>query len=369
MSGASPFSHVHLQWFAAADAAATEPPSELRLRAARASGQVARSPALPSALALLGGVLALALLGTSLIAAAGSMLRHFLAGAGALDVTVPGAVAPSALGYLARLALPVAALALAGALGGSLAQGGARVAAGSLVPDASRVAPRWGRLWRRAFSVEAAFDLVTDLLKVALVGAIAALAAGTLLERLAGAPLAAGAAELARAALRCASQTAVALLALALLDYAFRRYRLQLRLRMAPREMREERRRQEGDPAVRERLRARMRELLQRTVGAQVAAADVVIAHRARRAVALRWDGATMSAPVVVAKGMADRARRIGALALAHGVTVVENRPLAAALWNAAAVGDPIPEPLYRPAAALLADLRRSAPGGTAWRT
>ena len=373
-AAAGGFAQVHLQWFAAPGDERTEPPGALRRRAAREAGMVARSAELPAALALLGGVAALALFGASLWAAAGTVLRQFLAAAGSPESAAhaPGAAqglaqgtaAGAALGHVVRLAWPVAAFGVAAAAGGILAQGGVRLAPRALLPDASRVVPRWSRFARRACSVEAAFNLVKELLKVALIGAIAVAAVGAVLDRLPGAPLAAGGAVLARAALRSGGLTGAALLALALLDYSFRRYRLHLRLRVAPRELREERRRQEGDPAVRARLQARMRELLGRTVGAQVAAADVVIAHGRRRAVALRWDAAAMPAPVVVAKGAADAARRIRDLAAVNGVAVVERPPLAAALWNAAAVGDPIPAACYRPAAAILAELRRRGPGG-----
>ena len=366
---AAGYAHVHLQWFAEADELRTEPASELRLRTARETGQGFHSPELTAAFVLLCGVTALALLGTSLIATTDAMVRHFLGGIGAAEVPEPAALLPTAFGYVARLSLPVAAVGVAGALLGNLAQGGPRVAVRPGGPNLSRIVPRWRHLRRHAFSVEAVFNLVKELLKVAVVGAIAVYTVGTVLETLAGTSVAAAGAVLARAALRCAGQTAVALLALALVDYLFRRYRHRLRLRMSPREVRDERRRQEGDPVVRERLRGRMRELLRRTMGAQVAAADVVIAHGDRRAVALRWDGTTMCAPVVVAKGMAAAAQRIGALAAANGVAVVENRPLAEAVWREVAVGDPIPEAFYRPAARLLAGVRRTGRRGTAWPT
>ena len=363
------FAHVHLQWFAEADEVRTEPPSALRMRTARETGQGFHSPELTAALVLLCGVTALALLGSSLIASTGAMVRHFLAGIGAAEVPEPAAIVPTAFGYVVRLSVPVAAVAVAGALLGSLAQGGRRVAVHSVVPDLSRIVPRWTHFRRRALSVEAVFNLAKELLKVVVVGAIAVYTVGNALEALAGTSVAVAGAVLARAALRCGAQTGVALLALALVDYLFRRYRHRLRLRMSPREVRDERRRQEGDPAVRDRLRERMRELLRRTMGAQVAAADVVIAHGDRRAVALRWDGATMRAPVVVAKGMATAAQRIGALAAASGVAVVEDRTLADAVWREVAVGDPIPEAFYRPAARLLAGVRRTDRTGAAWPT
>ena len=367
--GGGVYAHVHLQWFAEADEDRTEPPSPLRMRTARETGQRLHSPELTAALVLLCGVGALALLGSSLIATTGAMVRHFLAGIGTAEVPEPAAIVPTAFGYVARLSVPVAAIGVAGALLGNLAQGGLRVAVRPVVPDLSRIVPRWSRLRRRAFSVEALFNLVKELLKVVVVGATAGYTIGTVLETLAGTSVAVAGTVLARAALRCGAQTAIALLALALVDHLFRRYRQRLQLRMSPREIRDERRRQEGDPAVRERLRGRMRELLRRTMGTQVAAADVVIANGDRRAVALRWDRATMLAPVVVAKGMAPAAQRIGALAAANGVAVVEDGTLAEAVWREVAVGDPIPEAYYRPAARLLAGVRRTGRGGAAWPT
>ena len=368
-SGVDVFAHVHLQWFAEGDEIRTEPPSPLRMRTARETGQGVHSPELAAALVLLCGVTALALLGSSLIATTSAMMRHFLAGTGAAEVPEPAAIAPAAVAYVARLSVPVAAVGVAGALLGNLVQGGRRVAVRPVVPALSRIVPRWSRFRQRAFSVEAVFNLVKDLLKVAVVGATAVYTVATALEMLGGTSVAVAGAVLARAALRCGAQTAVALLALALVDYLFRHYRHRLRLRMSPREVRDERRRQEGDPAVRDRLRRRMHDLLRRTMGAQVAAADVVIAHGGRRAVALRWDGTTMRAPVVVAKGMATAAQRIGALAAASGVAVVEDGKLAEAVWREVAVGDPIPEAFYRPAARLLAGVRRTGRTEAAWRT
>jgi flagellar biosynthetic protein FlhB len=137
-------------------------------------------------------------------------------------------------------------------------------------------------------------------------------------------------------------------------------------------ETRAERRLQEGDPVVRDRLRARMRALLARTVADQVAAADVVIADAARAAVALRWDRLTMTAPVVVAKAAAGSVGRLRAAADAGGVAVVDNAALAGSLYSTVALGDAIPRSFEPAVAAILAPCRaaRRGPltGGTPWR-
>ena len=97
---------------------------------------------------------------------------------------------------------------MAGALLGNLVQGGLRGAVRPIVPDLSRAVLRWGRFHRRAFSVEAAGNLIKALLKVVIIGATAVFTVGTALEALAGASVAAAGAVLARAALRGGSLTA-----------------------------------------------------------------------------------------------------------------------------------------------------------------
>ena len=359
----APFAHVHLQWFAAPDEGRTEPPSALRLRTARETGQVARSAELAAACVLLGGVIAVALLGASLMATTRSMLHHFLSGAAAQGPALAG-VAPTALIYAARLVLPVVAVGFVCALCGNLMQVGFRMTARPIVPDTGRLVPRWGRFFSRMFSAEAGFNLAKELVKVATVGVIAGLNIDAALERLAAVPVAEGSAVMVGAAWRICSQTALALLLLAILDYLYRRHQQHVRLQMSPREVREEHRRQEGDRAVRERLRHRMRDLLARSVQRQVPGADLVIADPNQYAVALRWDRTTMQAPLVVAKGTAAAARQIGALAVANGVAVVENPSLAGTLCAAVAIGDPIPQQFYPPAAAIMARLPRSPGGG-----
>ena len=156
-------------------------------------------------------------------------------------------------------------------------------------------------------------------------------------------------------AMRLVIEVAVAMLALAVPDYLFQRRQYMESLKMSKEEVKEERKMQEGDPLVKSRLRERMRELLSRNMAANVPKADVVITNPTHYAVALEWDRDKMPAPTVTAKGADEVAQRIKRIAAESGVPLVENRPLARALYADVDIGDAIPEKYYQAIAAVLA--------------
>ena len=337
----------------------TEAPTAARLRGARAEGMVARTPELPAALMLLCAVAALVLFGRSALAAALEMLRHYFLSAGTPELATALGAGPLALSYLLRLALPLALVGFVAAVCGNLFQVGLRFAARPLVPDPGRLVPQFGSFFRRGLlSAEALVNLAKVTAKVVVIAAITFVVIRVELERLAAGirlPLAADLSLVASAALRIAGVTALALLVLAVPDYLLQRRAHRRALQMTPREVREERRRQEVDPQVRRRLRHRMRELLSRDLEQQVAGATAVISDQAGCAVAVRWSRHTMPAPTVVATGTDRAADRIRAVAAANRIALVDSPQLARALAAYVAVGDPIPAAYYRLVAAALA--------------
>jgi flagellar biosynthesis protein FlhB len=109
-----------------------------------------------------------------------------------------------------------------------------------------------------------------------------------------------------------------------------------------------------------------MRELLSRNMAANVPKADVVITNPTHFAIALEWDRERMAAPTVTAKGMDEVAQRIKKIAAENGVPMVENRPLARALYAEVEIGDAIPEKYYQAIAAVLAHVYGQAGEGRA---
>ena len=141
----------------------------------------------------------------------------------------------------------------------------------------------------------------------------------------------------------------------AIFDLAWTHYRYEEKLKMSPREMKDEMKMTEGDPAVKRRIRTIQYQQFRRRMMAEVPRADVVITNPTHYAVALRYDMENKPAPEVVAKGRGYLAARIRQIAEDSEVPIVENPALAQAVYRSCEVGDLIPPDLYRAVAEVLA--------------
>jgi flagellar biosynthetic protein FlhB len=160
---------------------------------------------------------------------------------------------------------------------------------------------------------------------------------------------------LGQAAVGIATSGAIALFALALLDFIYQRWSFSRSSRMSKQEVKEENKQSQGDPLLRSRMRQRQRALAAGHRQLQdVPDATVVVTNPTHFAVALKYEK-TMRSPIVVAKGADAVAAQIRAIAREAGVPMVENRPLARSLYDSAEVGDEIPMELYRAVAEVLA--------------
>ena len=138
-----------------------------------------------------------------------------------------------------------------------------------------------------------------------------------------------------------------ALLVLAILDYAYQWWRHQQDLKMTPQELREELRNLEGNPHMIARRKQVRRDLVLERISGLVSQANVVLTNPSQLAIALRYDPATMSAPVVVAKGSGASAQQIHRAAAEHGIPAVEQKQLARALYRRVDPNQPIPADQY----------------------
>ena len=143
-------------------------------------------------------------------------------------------------------------------------------------------------------------------------------------------------------------------------DVLISRLNFERQLRMTRQEVREDFKEMEGHPAIRGRIRRLQREMRRRRMLRDVARATVVVTNPNEYAVALEYKPETMAAPVVVAKGRNLLAQKIKREARWHGIPVVENPPLAQALYRAAEVGQTIPAKLYTAVAEILAFIYRT---------
>ena len=161
-------------------------------------------------------------------------------------------------------------------------------------------------------------------------------------------------------ALSSALWFAAGILALvALCDYAWQKHKLSSRLKMSKQEVRDENKESEGNPEIKMRVRRLQREMARRNMMKELPKATAVIVNPTHYSVAIRYQLDTPGAPVVVAKGKNYLALRIRQRAIEFGIPIVENQPLAQALYKAADVGQEIPQQLYRAVAEVLAYLMK----------
>jgi flagellar biosynthetic protein FlhB len=144
-----------------------------------------------------------------------------------------------------------------------------------------------------------------------------------------------------------------------LFDYLLERLSFERQLRMSRQEIQEEAKETEGPPMVRSRVRRLQRQMRKRRMLKDVARASVVVTNPTEYAVALEYRPEEMAAPVVVAKGQRLLARRIKREANWHGIPIIENPPLAQALYRSVEVGQAIPAKLYAAVAEILAFIYR----------
>jgi len=353
---------VHLQWFAAEDEGRTEEPSEHKLRKAREEGKVAKSSEVSSSLVMLAAIAALGLLSESILRSTVEMVRWFLSVSTSPNA-FSGALVNAFMSWFARIALPVLLVAFVVAILGNVIQVGFLFTVKPITPDFGRITPRLGRWLQRSIaSGEALFNLGKSVFKVVVIAVIAYLnISGEIprISRLVMSPVLSGLSIISRTGFRIVLEAAIALLAFSAVDYWYQRRRHRESLKMSKQEVKEERKMYEGDPLTRSRLRERMREIMRRNMLKAVPKADVVITNPTHYAIALEYDRALMAAPTVVAKGADLVAQKIREIAEENRVPLVENKPLAQALFREVEIGDVIPEKFYDVMSIILAEVYR----------
>lgn len=271
---------------------------------------------------------------------------------------------------LALALLPVFGLLVVGSLLPHLLQNTLVVAGERLEPKFSRLSPLAGM--KRLFGLKALFEFGKGLLKALSVAAACWVVGKPLYDR-SGALVALDPVVFPALAhdLLVKVLFAVTLVAavVAVIDISFQRFEYNRRQRMTLQEMKEEMRNTEGDPHVKAALRKKRRQMSQRRMMADVPTATVVITNPTHFAVALRYERGQDEAPVCVAKGVDKMALRIREIAQEAGVVVMEDRPLARALYATVEVGDIIPPEHFEAVAKIIGIVwaqKRQGSGGRA---
>jgi flagellar biosynthetic protein FlhB len=341
--------HIHLQWFSddPDTEGRTEQPTEHKLRKLREEGQVPKSQELVGAITLFLPALLLFFLAPYLLRTCVEMLRFFLLRVTELDPTKDALIVGVFFQYLAKLAGPILGVALFAAIFSNIVQVGFMFATKPITPNFSKVLPKFGEFFKRIFSVDGLFKFGMSILKMIIIGGVAYSLIRLDMNKLINLQKASiwlGLTTVAGIAIKMLIICALLLLILSIPDLLFQRWRFRERNKMSRQEMKEEMKMYQGDPQIRNRIRNRFRDLLRQNIAVAVPRADVVVTNPTHYAVALeyQWGGA-MPYPIVCAKGADELAARIRRIAQDNDIPLVENKPLAQALYREVNVGDLIP--------------------------
>lgn len=337
----------------------TEAPTPRRRQEAREEGNIARSPDLTAAVLLLGVMILLKVFGQGMISALGSLMGEMLSGASLGDVgghhLAKGALRAVLLGGKALAPVLIGVLVIAVVM--NLAQVGFFFNFKRLQPNLNTLNPIKGvsRLFGGGNGI---VSLLMSLAKLVLVAVVAWSALrGYLGQIMLSQQLSFGRIFIlgAQIVYSIGIRIGVVLLILAVADYAWQRYRKERELKMSKQEVKEEMKRMEGDPHIRQRRRQIQMQMATQRLRKDVPTADVIVTNPTEFAIALKYDPATMHAPKVIAKGRGHIAARIREIAVANGVPILERKPLARALYRLVDVGHEIPEQFYSAVAEILA--------------
>lgn len=337
----------------------SEEPTPHRLREAREKGQVAKSREITTAFLLLLTYFLFNYLGNF-------MWRNLVEMSLAILQLIPEAVNFNLpfVGYLFLIGLrgmafvlgPIFAIVFLAAFVAETFQTGFVFAADPLSPKIERINPLEG--FKRMFSLQGLVELVKSLLKIVIVFYIAWYAAKddlpyiiVLIDAHPWEALVLG----GNIAYRIAIRVGLFYILIAILDYLYRRWDYMRNLKMSRQEVKEEYKRLEGDPMVKQRMRDLQRQVAQQRMMSAVPQADVVVTNPTHLAVALKYEQAKMKAPVVLARGERKIAEEIRRIAEAHEITIVQNEPLAWSIYRSTRVNQEVPAGLYQGVAEVLA--------------
>jgi flagellar biosynthesis protein FlhB len=344
-----------------ADESRTEQATPRRRQRARREGDVPRSRELPAALAVMTVVLFLWWYPQNWAADWRSLLDRSLNSAIRSDMAAGTPVLTWVAWRLCAWAGPSVALAWVVALAGSFSLGGFVAAPEALAPKPQRLNP--ANNLQKLFSLSGLQGLLKSLIPSAFVLYIAM----AMIVRDWGPML-----QMCRVGVRpslgwlllrifeiCWKGGLVFILWSGF-DVLMARLNFERQLRMSRQEVRQDAKETEGHPAIRGRIRRLQREMRRRRMVRNVARATVVVTNPNEYAVALEYKPETMAAPVVMAKGRNLLAQKIKQEARWHGIPIVENPPLAQALYRAVEIGQTIPANLYTAVAEILAFIYRT---------
>ena len=343
------------------DTERSEEPTQKRLDEALERGDVVKSQEVNTWFVLAGATLILLSFSGTMSSGVSTMLGGFIGQAHNIPVDGRGLMgAMTRLGFetIAAVALPFALLVLA-AIVGNMVQHRLVWSGEGLKPKLSKISPAAGL--KRLFSKVALANFIKGLVKLALLGAVMAVILWPKRNQLDGLVTMDPAVVLllTRTLSLEVLGAVVAILAIvAAADYLFQYRQWHERQKMSVRELKEEFKQTEGDPAIKAKIRQLRQNRAKKRMMAAVPKASVIITNPTHYAVALQYDRG-MNAPLCLAKGLDNIALKIREVAAEHNIPVVENPPLARALHATVEIDQEVPPEHYKAVAEVIGYVMR----------
>jgi flagellar biosynthetic protein FlhB len=339
----------------------TEDPSEKKLEDAHKKGDVVKSQEVTTWFMLVGSTLMLAMMAPGTTIALSDSLKGLLANADMYEVggDAFGAIFGQIAGTILVVSLLPLAMIAVFAAAGNLVQHRPLLSADPIMPKFSKISPLAG--FKRLFSMEALVNFVKGLIKLAVVSGVLWFVLApeiNQMEVMITSEVAMILPDFLNLGLKIFGAVLAVVTIIALADYVYQRNRWWERQKMTVQETRDEYKQMEGDPKVKGRIRAIRQERSRKRMMASVPQATVVITNPTHYAVALKYDKG-MSAPLCVAKGADAIALKIREIAKENDVPIVENPPLARALFASVEVDETVPTEHFKAVAQVIGFVMR----------
>lgn len=340
----------------------TEKATPQKRQESKRKGQVAKSAELPSALIMIGGILLLSFLGGWMLDQVLAIYRINFTEYIAWDWSEKNvrALFEGMTMNAMKLMAPIMLAAIIFGILGNFIQVGAMFTTDPLMMKLDRLDPIQGA--KRIFSIRALVELAKSLLKISIIG----FAAFTVLwgEKeelflLSQKSLTESLSFLGGLTLKLGITASIILLVLAILDYMYQKYEFEKNIRMSKQDIKDEYKKSEGDPLIKQKIKERQRSMSMNRMIQDLPNADVLITNPTHYAIAIQYNAETMAAPKVIAMGKDHLALKIKEKAKELDIVIMENKPLARALYAQVEVGDSVPEDLFLAVAEVLAYIYR----------
>ncbi|RWZ60478.1 flagellar biosynthesis protein FlhB [Halobacillus fulvus] len=261
---------------------------------------------------------------------------------------------------ISKVIAPVMGIAIVAGVASNLLQVGVLFTGEPLKPDLKKLDPIKGA--KKIFSARALVELVKSLLKITMIGVVTFTIIWLNRDEMmmsAQRSIDGALAFFGTMTIWMGLASALALLILSVLDFTYQKYDHEKNIRMSKKDVKDEYKNIEGDPQIKAKIKEKQRQMSAARMMSEVPGADVVITNPTHYAIAIKYDEERSDAPIVVAKGVDFVAQKIKEVAKANDVMMVENRPLARALYQDSEIDQPIDEQFYQAVAELLAYVYR----------